>query len=179
MIVRDQRPADAAAIRRLLTAAFADDGRVADLADALTARPDRPAAPLVAELDGVAIGYVQLSAGWVDAPPRTVDVLVLSPLGVLPEHQRQGVGRALCQAAIERAETLGAPAVFLEGDPGYYRRLGWERASARGFTSPSVRIPDAAFQVRCLPSWQAWMSGALVYNDTFWAMDCVGLRARH
>ena len=176
MIVREQLPDDAVAVRQLLTAAFADDGRVADLAGALDARPDRPGTALVAEVDGLPVGYVQLSRGWIDAPPRLVEVLVLSPLGVLPAYQRQGIGRALCAAAVQRAEELGVPAVFLEGDPAYYAKLGWERAGARGFAAPSTRIPDVAFQVVVLPSWEPWMTGALVYNDTFWAHDCVGLR---
>ena len=177
MIVRDQRAEDAGAVRTLLCAAFEDDGLVADLAEALTARPDRPGVALVAELDGVLVGHVQLSRSWVDAATRLVEVLVLSPLGVLPGYQRRGVGRALCAAAVQRAAELGAPAVFLEGDPAYYARFGWERASAHGFAAPSVRIPDVAFQVVVLPSWQPWMTGAVVYNDTFWAFDCVGLRA--
>jgi putative acetyltransferase len=40
-----------------------------------------------------------------------------------------------------------------------------------------VRIPAAAFQVVLLPAWEPWMVGAFVYNDTFWTLDCVGLRA--
>lgn len=176
MIVRDQRQGDAAEVRQLLTDSFGDTGQVADLADALQARPDRPGVALVAEVDGRPAGHVQLSRGWIDARPRLAEVLVLSPLGVTPGHQRQGIGRALCQAAVQRAEQLAVPAVFLEGDPGYYLKLGWERASARGFGAPSVRIPDVAFQVVVLPAWQSWMTGAIVYNDTFWAMDCVGLR---
>lgn len=175
-MIRDLRPDDADAVRQLLTAAFADDGRVADLAAALEARPDRPGAALVAEVDGLPVGLVQLSRGWVDAAPRLADVLILSPLGVLPAYQGQGIGRALCKAAVERADQLGVPAVFLEGDPGYYARLGWERASARGFGAPSTRIPDVAFQVVVLPAWESWITGPLVYNDTFWAFDCVGLR---
>ena len=67
--------------------------------------------------------------------------------------------------------------MFLEGDPGYYSRLGWQPASGHGFTAPSVRIPDVAFQVRLLPGHESWMTGALVYNDTFWQFDCVGLRS--
>ena len=145
VIVRDQRPEDAEAVRQVLTAAFADDGRVADLATALAARADRPGVALVAEADGLPVGHVQLSRGWIDAPSRLVDVLILSPLGVLPECQRQGIGRALCLAAVQRAQQLDAPAVFLEGDPAYYAKLGWERASARGFAGPSSRIPDVAF----------------------------------
>jgi putative acetyltransferase len=121
-------------------------------------------------------GHVQLSRGWVDAPERLVDVVILSPLGVLPAHQRHGVGRALCAAALAQARQLDAPAVFLEGDPAYYSRLGWEPGRAHGFAPPSTRIPDAGFQVVVLPGWQSWMTGALVYNDTFWAFDCVGLR---
>jgi putative acetyltransferase len=86
------------------------------------------------------------------------------------------VGRALVEHALAAADDDGWPAVFLEGDPAYYSRLGFERASARGFTSPSARIPDAAFQVVTRTAHQPWMTGALVYADRFWALDCVGLR---
>ncbi len=177
MQIREQHPDDAAAVRRVLTDAFADDGHVADLAEALLARPDRPGPALVADVDGAIAGHVQLSRSWVDAAPALVEVLVLSPVGVAPTHQRHGIGRALCAAAVEQARQLGAPAVFLEGDPGYYSRLGWERADGHGFTAPSVRIPDVAFQVILLPGHESWMTGALVYNDTFWHFDGVGLRS--
>ena len=75
------------------------------------------------------------------------------------------------------ADAGGFPVVFLEGDPGFYGRLGWQRASEHGFAPPSTRIPDAGFQVTVLAAWQPWMTGALVYNDTFWTHDSVGLRA--
>lgn len=42
--------------------------------------------------------------------------------------------------------------------------------------SPSLRMPDAAFQVARLPAYEPWMTGTLVYSETFWALDCVGLR---
>ena len=73
-----QRPEDDSAVRRLLTVAFHDDGRVAGLAEALRARPE-PGAALVA-VDGTSgiVGHVQLSASWVGAPERLVDVSVLS-----------------------------------------------------------------------------------------------------
>ena len=164
-------------MRRLLTEAFADDGRVGGLAQALHARADRPVdCTLVAESNGELVGHVQLSRAWIDAEPALVEALVLSPLGVAPAHQRRGVGRALCESALAHARRRHSPAVFLEGDPSYYARLGWQRASERGFTAPSARIPDPGFQVAILPSWQPWMVGGLVYNDTFWALDFVGLR---
>jgi putative acetyltransferase len=176
MIVRNQQASDAEQVGEVLTEAFADEGGVAGLATALLARADRPGIALVAEVDGVVAGHVQLSRGWIDAPRALVDVLVLSPLGVLPRFQRRGVGRALCAAAVQEAGRAGAPAVFLEGDPAYYSRLGWEPAGAHGFTAPSPRIPEAGFQVMLLPAHESWMTGALVYNDTFWSLDFVGLR---
>src|SRR3954470_2608761 len=103
MQIRDQLPEDAPAVRRVLTDAFADDGTVADLAEALLARPDRPGPALVAEIDGAITGHVQLSRSWIDAAPALVEVLVLSPLGVAPAHQNSGTGRALCAAALEQA----------------------------------------------------------------------------
>jgi putative acetyltransferase len=178
VVIREQGPHDSTAVRRLLTNAFGDEGQVADLAESLASRTDGGRAALVAEDDGTVVGHVQLSAGWIDADLRLVDVLVLSPLGVEPAHQRRGIGQALCRAALEHARALEIPAVFLEGDPGYYARLGWQRASAHGFTAPSTRIPDPGFQVAVLPSWQPWMVGAVVYNDTFWTFDRVGLRDR-
>jgi putative acetyltransferase len=70
----------------------------------------------------------------------------------------------------------GAPAVFLEGDPAYYSRFGFTPGGGHGFRKPSLRIPDAAFQVAVLPAYEPWMTGTLVYAEPFWRYDCVGLR---
>ena len=176
VIIREQRDDDLPAVHRVVTAAFADTGRVAALVDGLLARADCPAPGLVAEDAGEIVGYVLLSRSWVDAPDEVVDVLVLSPLGVAPSHQRQGIGTELVARAVGRAADLGAPAVFLEGDPAYYGRLGWEPGRTYGFSPPSNRIPDPGFQVVVLAPLPARRTGALVYNDTFWTHDCVGLR---
>lgn len=172
--IRDQRSADRSAVRQLLTGAF---GRVevADLAEQLH-RLDGPGAQLVAESGGVIVGQVQLSRGWIDSPSALVDVAVLSPLGVLPASQGRGIGSRLVVAAIGRAEALGLPALFLEGSPGFYFRFGFRPGAQQGFRPPSVRIPVPAFQGLRLPGWQRWMTGALVYPDVFWRLDCVGVR---
>jgi putative acetyltransferase len=158
----------------LLTAAFGG-GSVADLASELR-ESDAHRAALVAELDGNPVGLVQLSRGWLDAPRRLVEVLVLSPLGVLPELHGRGIGTALVRAAIGTAERLGDPLLFLEGSPRYYPRHGFSPGAEHGFLRPSRRIPEAAFQVVLLPGWQDWMTGAVVYPDVFWRHDSVGLR---
>jgi putative acetyltransferase len=161
-------------VQDVVSQAFAGEPEVVALEQTLEARRDSHG--FVAELDGVVVGHVRLTRAWIDAEPQLVEVLVLSPLSVAPERQRQGIGAALCAHAVEQAEVLGVPAVFLEGSPAYYSRLGWQPASDLGVTPPSVRIPLAAFQAVRLPRWEDWMSGDLVYPEPFWAHDCVGLR---
>ena len=118
-----------------------------------------------------------LSPCRLDALPRLVDVFSLSPLGVLPEFQRQGIGTRLVALALAAADDRGIPLVFLEGSPHYYGKRGFADATKVGFRPPTLRYPPGAFQVAKLSSYEDWMTGTFVYSDVFWAMDCVGLRS--
>lgn len=174
--IREQLPGDDEAVHRVVGAAFADGGRVAALAVALRARTGRQASLVAVDGDRI-VGHTHLSVSWIDDPRRLVEVLVLSPLSVTPDRQREGIGGKLLAEAVRAAAHLGAPLLFLEGDPRYYSRHGWLPATEHGFTPPSTRIPGPAFQVRPLPGYDpAAINGAFVYNDTFWTHDCVGLR---
>jgi putative acetyltransferase len=176
MTTRPATDADHPAVSDVVTRAFADNGTiVAGLVDALRAS-GHVRAEVVAEVDGAVTGHVMLSRSWVDAWRALVEVLVLSPLSVAPEHHGRGLGTALVAAAVDAARTLGAPALFLEGDPGFYARRGFEPATSHGFVRPSPRIPEPAFQVVVLDRHEPWMTGPLVYCDPFWVRDCVGLR---
>jgi putative acetyltransferase len=176
--VRPQRDGELAAVVTVVGEAF---GRpvVAELVTRLQGSPvGRAGISLVAELDGEIVGHVQLSRCWVDAPDRLVEVLSLSPLSVLPSYQGRGIGGHLVREALQAAQAARWPLVFLEGDPRYYQRFGFEAAHTRGFTRPSARIPEEAFQVVVLPDRDASMAGAFVYTDIFWELDCVGLRTQ-
>jgi putative acetyltransferase len=111
-----------------------------------------------------------------DAPRRLVPVQVLSPIGVLPAWQRQGIGTAMIRRGLDLLTERGVPLVFLEGPPEYYSRLGFQPGGSQGFRKPSLRIPDPAFQVMRLPSYEPWMTGTLIYAEAFWRHDAVGLR---
>lgn len=174
MIVRAETPADHAAVRNITARAFSDHPGVDDLVESLRTGPGRIS--LVADEGGTVVGHVMLSRGWLDAAPRLVEVLVLSPLSVDPPVQGRGIGGALVRAALDAAEAAGAAAVFLEGSPRYYPRFGFEPGAARGFSRPSVHIPEPAFQVVVLPAHKPWMTGALLYPQAFWAHDAVGHR---
>ena len=173
VMIREQVAEDAALVHALIAAAFGDDV-VADLDAALARRPGGTA--YVASTTQGLAGHVRLTWGWLDTPARLVKVLVLSPLSVAPAWQRRGVGRALVTRAVSGATALAAPLLFLEGDPAYYAGSAFEPAARLGVTRPSMRIPEPAFQLMRLPGYESWMTGPLVYPDTFWEFDCVGLR---
>jgi putative acetyltransferase len=173
--LRVERPGDRAAVRDVHLRAFGDHGMVvADLVDALRAAPD--ALSLVAERSGRVVGHVMFTRSLLDAPRRLVDVQVLSPLAVVGEHQREGIGSALVRRGLETMAERSVPLVFLEGSPGYYSRFGFVAGGGLGFRKPSLRIPDAAFQVVRLAAFEPWQTGTLVYSEVFWQHDTVGLR---
>jgi len=126
--------------------------------------------------DDHVIGHVMFTRNLLDAPTQLVDVQVLSPLGVRPDVQRQGIGTALIRVGLEMLAERGVPLVFLEGSPDYYSRLGFVAGGDCGFHRPSLRIPEVAFQVYLLPAHRPWMTGTLVYRHEFWDHDAVGLR---
>lgn len=66
---------------------------------------------LVAEQDGVVLGYVRLEQ---PGPlPSHAHVLVVNGLAVEPARQGQGIGRRLLEAALEEARRRGARKVSL------------------------------------------------------------------
>lgn len=130
----------------------------------------------VAELDEQIVGHVQYTSAIVDAPQRLVDVLVLSPVGVVPEHHGKGIGSTLIRHSLGVIEQRPEPVVFLEGNPAYYSRFGWVAGDGLDFHRPSIRTPKPAFQARKQPSYDDALSGRLVYPDAFWKADAVGLR---
>lgn len=175
-VVREETPDDRDEIRRLVTAAFGGD-RVPELLDGLRACDAWLDLSYVVEERGEILGSVAYTRGWLDARPKLVEVLVLSPLAVRPERQRSGLGSLLVTETLRSLEGRDEPLVFLEGSPDFYGRLGFVAGDQLGFAPPSVRIPPPAFQVATLPGYeQSWMSGALVYPDVWWRHDCVGLR---
>ena len=173
--LREETDEDHDAVRRVVAAAFGGE-RVPELLDALRESVAWLDLSFVAEEKGEVVGHVCFTRGWIDAPEKLLEVLVLSPLSVRPDRQRVGVGSMLVKDSLQLLHERAEPLVFLEGDPGYYSRLGFVPGDQLGFTSPSVRIPGPAFQVGTLTGYETTMSGALVYPDVWWLQDAVGLR---
>jgi putative acetyltransferase len=78
---------------------------------------------LVAQLDGRVVGHVAFSPVTISDGSR--HWYGLGPVSVLPEYQRQGVGKALIQEGLSILKGLSAEGCCLVGDPNYYKRFGF------------------------------------------------------
>jgi putative acetyltransferase len=174
--IRAARRSERAEIEGVVAAAFGEDsdGPVVRMIRALD-QTGATRLSLVADEDEI-VGHVQLSRAWIDTRSRLVEALMLTPLSVSPDVQRQGIGTRLLREALDTADGLGVAAVFLEGDWNYYGSRGFVAASSLDLLRPSQRIPERAFQVATLSGYEPSMSGQVVYPDAMWETDSVGLR---
>lgn len=127
--IRPERPEDATAVRRVHEAAFPTTAE-ADLVDRLRAG-GKAAVALVAEDEGQIVGHIVFSPVSFE-PPAGVVAFGLAPMAVLSGHGKHGVGRRLVQNGLADCHAQGACMVVVLGDPDYYGRFGFERASRHG-----------------------------------------------
>ncbi len=173
ILIRRDKRADHAAIRKIVGEAFKDQAPPADppveigLIDALRASSAWiPQLSLVAESDEQAVlGYVICTRGWVDGRPA----LGLGPLAVAPAAQRRGAGSALMHAVLGAADALDEPLVALLGHTEYYPRFGFRPADQLGVMSP-VAAWGSHFQVRTLTAYQPDLRGTFHYAQPFDAL---------
>jgi putative acetyltransferase len=78
---------------------------------------------LVAEVNGRVIGHIAFSP--VTISDGTPNWHGLGPVSVLPEHQRQGIGKALIWEGLSRLKDLNARGCCLVGHPDYYKKFGF------------------------------------------------------
>jgi putative acetyltransferase len=94
--------------------------------------------------------------------------LGLAPIAVFPGFQRQGIGKALIEAGIDKIRAYGEPFVIVLGHPGYYPRFGFIPASRFGIRCEYDGAPDEAFMILMLDEKaMAGISGVAKYRPKF------------
>jgi len=165
-MIRDERSADAAAIRAVLEAAFPQSVE-ADLVDKLRlACAERVS--LVAVEDDRVVGHILFTPATIERPEGPLAGYGLAPMAVLPEFQNRGIGSALVRAGIERLRRSRCPFVIVLGHPEYYPRFGFVRASTHGVRCQWDGVPDDAFMVLILEaSIASQVAGLAKYRREF------------
>ena len=160
--IRPETPADSESIAAVTRAAFLNaahtDHNEEFIVAALRAA-GALAVSLVAEVSGRVVGHVALSP--VSISDGATGWFGLGPISVLPAFQKQGLGAALMQAALQQLAQLGAAGCVLLGDPAYYRRFGFECHAGLVLAG----VPPEYFMALAFKG--AVPSGAVSYHPAF------------
>jgi putative acetyltransferase len=164
MVIRNEEPADTAAITDVTIAAFKDhpisNQTEHFIVDALRAA-DALTLSLVAEIDGRVVGHIAFSpvtisngaTGWYG----------LGPISVLPEFQKQGIGKSLVNEGLSLLKEMGGQGCALVGDPSYYSRFGFKNYSEMVHEG----VPQEVFLA--LPFTGNVPGGTVVFHEAFLA----------
>ena len=86
----------------------------------------------------------------------------VGPLAVRPSHQFKGIGSQLMKAAIIECRNLGVDALFVLGDPNYYKRFSF-KVSKISSDYNAANFQELQLKSNCLSDLQAKIS----YADAF------------
>lgn len=163
--IRPEQVSDYSAIAELHTLAFGQPGEARLVEKLRHSAAYIPDLSLVAEVNYQPIGHIMFSYGQLVGKSIS-SVLVLAPLAVLPQFQRQGVGKRLMQQGLRTASARGNSLVTVLGEPAYYSQFGFEPATDYGIESP-FPVPESAFMVQPIGQNRDLPSGKLRYAPAF------------
>lgn len=133
--IRNEEAKDIEQVREVLCAAFPTDVE-SRLVDALRAN-GKAIISLVAAQKEQVLGHIMFSPVSVTpsngaTPPSKAKGIGLAPVAVRPDVQAQGVGSSLIHEGLRLCKQLGYDYCVVLGDPNYYQRFGFEKASPFG-----------------------------------------------
>jgi putative acetyltransferase len=162
IVIRKESDADVSAINEVTVAAFKtleiSNHTEQFIVEALRAAKAL-ALSLVAELDGRVIGHIAFSP--VTLSDGTRDWYGLGPVSVLPEYQRQGIGKALIREGLSRLRDMNAQGCCLVGHPDYYRKFGFKNVSGLVFEG----VPQEVFFALSFDG--RYPQGAVAFHEGF------------
>lgn len=128
--------ADQPAIEAVLDAAFGNDRHQRTAYRVRAGTSPIPALSFIAEDGGDMLGSLQCWPVELRDGAKTVPLVMLGPVAVLPHLQRSGIGKVLMQHALAAADRLGVKAIMLIGDVEYYGMFGFDARAAAGWSLP-------------------------------------------
>ena len=116
---------------------------------------------LVAEFGGLVVGHIAFSP--VTISDGSLNWHGLGPISVLPEYQKQGIGKSLDNEGLSLLKNSGSKGCALVGDPAFYQRFGFRNNPTLIYEN----IPQEYFLV--LPFGDKTPQGTVVFHDAFLA----------
>jgi putative acetyltransferase len=162
MIIRKETTSDFDAITEITIAAF-KTLEVSNKTEQFIIKALRAAGALtlslLAEIDGRVVGHIAFSPvtisdgsnGWYG----------LGPVSVLPDYQKQGIGKSLINEGLSQLKDMGGQGCALVGDPNFYKRFGFKNYPQLILEG----VPQEVFLV--LPFSKTLPKGTVVFHEAF------------
>ena len=113
------------------------------------------------------IGFVMFARFHLDGKYEN-ELLLLSPVAVKTELQRQHISKDLIEYGFEKAKKLGYKVVIVEGNPMNYRSRGFVTSEPFGITaheSVGLPAPECLMVKELVPGGLAGIHGEVCYAD--------------
>ena len=127
MNIRKEKQSDIEAISDITKAAFENHPYSNNTTEQFIINALRSAnaltVSLVAEIDGQVVGHIAFSP--VTFSDGSENWYGLGPISVLPDYQKQGIGKRLINEGIDLLKDLDAQGCILVGYPNFYERFGF------------------------------------------------------
>ena len=167
MHIRPELKDDQAIIRTINEAAF-NRTNEADIVDLLRERGKLPVSLLAVLEDGQSpIGHIAFSPMVIEKNGAVITRgLCLGPIAILPEYQKQGIGSALLLEGLRVCKEENVDFVLLFGEPKFYSRFGFEKASNYNITN-DFGVDDPCQIIALREHALTGVSGKVVIADEF------------
>jgi putative acetyltransferase len=162
MIIRNEKKSDIEVISEITIAAFKNcpHGNHTEQFIISALRADNAlAVSLVAEIEGRVVGHIAFSPVTISG--HSCDWYGLGPVSVLPDYQKQGIGKSLVLEGLRLLRVSGAKGVVLVGEPKYYERFGFRNL-------PDLILEDVPQEYfLALPFGENKSHGVVVFHEGF------------
>ena len=99
---------------------------------------------LMVDADDRILGYAMFSRFHIEGRYED-ELLILTPVAVRTEYQRQHISKQLIEYGFEKAKALGYKAVLVEGNPKNYNPRGFVTSAEYGIIAgPGIRLPHVS-----------------------------------
>ncbi len=165
--IREENKKDYEEVYNVIKTAFAtaehSDGNEQELVVALrNSNNFIPELSLIAVQDNKIVGYILFTKIKIGK----YEELALAPLGILPEYQKQGIGKRLIEEGHKKAKELGYHYSVVLGSETYYPKSGYVPAIQYGIKAP-FDVPDENFMAIKLNNTNENISGTVEYAKEF------------
>ena len=176
VIVRTEEAKDYRIVEEITRVAFSYPGRIERggigspfehwMVHELRKRDGIKALSLVAEADDKIVGHIISSNAHLETTDkRCIHVLNFGPVSVLPQYQRQGVGKALMLSMIEKSRSMGFGAILFFGRPEYYPQFGFVETGKFGITDSNGNNHPAFMAMELTEGYLADLRGSKYYES--------------